>query len=274
MIERICKQCGKEFLCYLSDVGNYCSRDCHNKSQIREIKRKCLVCGKNFTVIPYRISQGQGKYCSLKCYHNDNCGENNWKYQNIYINCINCGKEFKTNKFKLDDGRKYCSKKCNIDHMKGINHPNYIHGESIQKYCYKFTGKNGVRERSIAFFNNKCIECGLTNDQNKQKYRKSLSVHHVYYRKMSCCESEEKYENGVRKIGNKILIKESNGDINDHEIIGRHEKFAVLCTRCHTKTTSFNRLFWIQYFEEKINKIYNGKSFLTKEEYDLFLRNK
>jgi len=156
----------------------------------------------------------------------------------------------------------------------GKNNPAYIHGNYKSKYCYKFTGKNGVRERSLAFFNYRCIECGKTNDQNKLLSKRNLHVHHVYYRKMSCCENELEYESGVRKIGNKLYIKESNGEINEHEIIGKPEKFAVLCHSCHGKTTSCNRLFWIQYYENKINKLYNGKSFLTKEEYDLFLKNK
>jgi DNA-directed RNA polymerase subunit RPC12/RpoP len=274
MIERVCKQCGKVFLCYPSDVGNYCSRDCHNKSQIKAIVKECEYCGKSFITIPYEVNKGCGRFCSQDCYHKYNCGDSSHRYQNIYLICMNCGKKFKTNQFKLNNGRKYCSKKCQLKHMKGVNHHSYIHGESIQKYCYKFDGVNGVRKRSLAFFNYKCIECGKTNDQNKLQTGKSLSVHHIYYRKMSCCENELEYESGVRKVGNKLYIKEVDDSINDHEIIGKPEKFAVLCTHCHTKTTSFNRYFWIQYYEDKINKLYNGKSFLTKEEYDLFLKNK
>lgn len=84
---------------------------------------------------------------------------------------------------------------------------------------------------------------------------------------MSCCENELEYESGVRKIDNKLWVKESNGNIHEHEIIGKPEKFAVLCKKCHSKTTTHNRYEWIKYYENLINTKYNGKSFLTKEEF-------
>jgi len=135
----------------------------------------------------------------------------------------------------------------------------YVHGDSRRKYCYKFLGKNGVRERSLLFFNNKCMECNKTERENGKK----LSVHHVYYRKMSCCENDEEYESGIKIVDNILYIKDKDKEYT-HKIIGKRDKFAVLCNSCHAKTTTHNRLFWIRYFENKINKLYNGKSYNSK----------
>lgn len=151
----------------------------------------------------------------------------------------------------------------------------YIHGTSKNPYCFKFYGKDGVRNRSLAYFDYKCIECGRSNDSNISKYGKSLSVHHVYYRKMSCCEGKEEFENCVKKVGNKLYIKEHNDVIIEHNINGDENKFAVLCSSCHTRTcNSNNRYKWILHYESKINNEYDGKSFLTKDEYKEYLKNK
>jgi len=150
-------------------------------------------------------------------------------------------------------------KKMSNSQLGEKNHA-YIHGNSSRKYCYKFFGKDGVRSRSLKFFNNKCIECGKTKEQTKDNY---LIVHHVYYRKMSCCEIDNDYENGIKKIGDILFIKDKNKEYV-HKIQGSPEKFAVLCHSCHAKTTTHNRLFWIQHFERKINKEYNGTSFVPK----------
>jgi hypothetical protein len=53
------------------------------------------------------------------------------------------------------------------------------------------------------------------------------------------------------------------------EIIGDPNKFVALCDGCHSKTSiKKNRWRWARYYEEIINSYYDGKSYLTKEEYD------
>jgi hypothetical protein len=307
-ISCICLNCGNEYKIKLSIFNKgskFCSKSCKYKYQTGDknplfkprIKKICGNCGIEY--IPITSPSKTGKFCSKKCHNewlnNYMMGNNNpfygkhhtkeykkirtEKYSGVNASCHGrtgnkhpmFGHIGELNPFYGKHHTKESKLKMSISQIgknSGNKNPSYIHGERLRKYCYQFTGVGGVRERSLAFFNNKCIECGKTNKQNKQECGKSLDVHHVYYRKMSCCENELEYESGVRKIDNKLFIKEHNGEINEHEIIGKPEKFAVLCKQCHSKTTSRNRYFWIQYYEDKINKLYNGKSFLTKEEYN------
>lgn len=162
-------------------------------------------------------------------------------------------------------------KRLSLTKIGNLN-PAYIHGESKRRYCYVFFGRDGVRIRSLIFYNYKCEECGKTNEESLLEYGSSLAVHHVYYRKMACCKNELSYESGILKIGKMLYIKERDGSIHEHEIIGKPEKFVVLCKSCHGKTVIKDRYKWIKHYEDIVNTKYDGKSFLTKEEYELFLK--
>jgi len=262
-IIKICEECGKEYEAfpYELDTSRFCSIPCKNKNMTTKILCTCLECGKEFKVIQSTIKKGDGKFCSKKCYGNN-------RIKKVQCKCLKCNKEFEVVPAIINrDGGKFCCKECQYKYMVGVNSIGYVHGESLSKYCYIFHGVSGVRIRALIFAGYKCEECGRTNSENISKSGMSLSVHHVYYRKMSCCENEVAYESGVLKIGNVLHIKESNGNINRHEIIGKPEKFVVLCSSCHSKTTSKNRYGWIKRYENLINTKYGGKSFLTKEEF-------
>lgn len=103
------------------------------------------------------------------------------------------------------------------------------------QYCEKWTPE--LRERVRAFFGYKCVECG--EPQNGKK----LDVHHVYYNKKACCDDTPR-------------------------------ALVALCHSCHTKTTAGNRSYWIEHFQEIIDTEYDGRCWLTKEEYRDFLEHK
>lgn len=112
----------------------------------------------------------------------------------------------------------------------GNRNPSWKGGISFEPYCPKFNKEFKIRVRS--FFDNKCVLCGKTKEDNGGI---NLSVHHINYDKMVCC--------------------------NDTKPI-----FAALCRSCHVKTNN-NREYWQKILEEKVNENYNGKSFYTKHEY-------
>ncbi len=71
------------------------------------ITKTCLTCGKEFRVWPYRLRQGEGKYCSRQCY-----GESNRKPW-LERTCEYCGKNFFVVPSRVPDGRAhFCSKEC------------------------------------------------------------------------------------------------------------------------------------------------------------------
>lgn len=101
-IKQICELCGKEFetTAYKIKIGagKYCSKQCHNESQVTKIKRRCIVCGKVFFIRLSIIKQGNGKFCSKKCSGIAKLGKNNPNWQgglSFEPYCYKFNEEFK-----------------------------------------------------------------------------------------------------------------------------------------------------------------------------------
>jgi len=107
---------------------------------------------------------------------------------------------------------------------------NWRGGISFEPYCPKFNENLKLRVRE--FFENECLMCGTTENENGKR----LSVHHVTYDKMICCD-------------------------------GKPVCFAALCIRCHAKTNGGDRQRWEDMLHRAIDEIWDGKSYFTKEEY-------
>ena len=99
-------------------------------------------------------------------------------------------------------------------------------------YCEKWTPY--LRERVRAFFNHTCVECGTP--QNGKK----LSVHHVWYNKKLCCDDTPR-------------------------------SLVPLCHPCHAKTSAAKgkkREEFSIHFQEIIDTQYDGRCWMSKEEYE------
>jgi hypothetical protein len=110
----------------------------------------------------------------------------------------------------------------------GSKHYNWQDGKSYEPYCPKFN--ENLKKRIRAFFNNECILCGKTKEENNQ----NMSCHHVEYDKKACCD-------------------------------GKLVHFATLCQSCHSKT-NHERARWENMLHIIIDYIYEGKSYYTKKE--------
>ena len=145
-IERICEICGKSFSVDPNQIksgnGKYCSRKCqsiaHSKKPRGEkhpswkggqIKRKCGICGKLFSVKQSQIKIGGGKYCSKKCsgiaHSKLHKGKNahNWKGGLVEGKCQDCGRIFHTKPSEIKNGNgRYCSLSCARKHQKIPTH--------------------------------------------------------------------------------------------------------------------------------------------------------
>jgi hypothetical protein len=113
-----------------------------------------------------------------------------------------------------------------------------------------------VNKRSHAFYENRCVICG--------KVHKSNVGHHVFYERQACCmitENGEYYTN----------LNAKDHPLKDYYIGTNPNYFVILCTSCHGKTNGKfkNRKKWADYFKNLIDEQYGGKSFLTKEEYNM-----
>lgn len=101
-----------------------------------------------------------------------------------------------------------------------------------RKYDIGFTRE--LKERVIAFFGYRCVDCGKTEKYNLAR----LHVHHV------------------------------NNDQKDRSIPEDEKMFVSLCNECHSGTTVNNRFEEIrQKYLDIIDNEYNGKCLYTYDEY-------
>ena len=111
-------------------------------------------------------------------------GENHprWKGGFIESKCIVCGKQYLCREGAIQNGRQFCSYKCRDEYYTGENHPNWKGGVRYGDYCNKFN--NHLKEKVRNKFDNRCIICGKTKEQNKNK---NMCVHHVDHNKDQGC---------------------------------------------------------------------------------------
>jgi hypothetical protein len=102
-------------------------------------------------------------------------------------------------------------------------------GSSFEPYCPKFTKE--FKERVRAFWVYKCGNCGKPQEKNGRK----LHVHHVNYRKDTCCNEE----------------------------VAR--QFIPLCNSCHSGSNN-NREEWEQKFSQLIEEKYGGRCYFRQGE--------
>lgn len=255
-IKCVCKWCGKEFEVRPSAItanrGVFCSKECYGKWQSEnktgrnnpsyrggKVKCICPQCGREFEVYPHRFKNYGVLCCSSKCmgeWNSENRVGNNsahWKGGKVERICEECGNNFEVFPKELkNNGGRFCSIQCQgrwqSKNRTGETSANWQGGISFEPYCIKFN--NEFKERVREFFGRRCFECNKTEEENGVK----LSVHHVNYDKMVCC-------NDVIPL------------------------FAALCRGCNSKVNG-NRKYWEEHFTQKIMKEFKGKCFYTKEE--------
>lgn len=107
-------------------TAKYCSKECHNNSQIvKKIIKKCLHCSNIFFIEPHR--KKTALFCSASC-HSKNTLKNYWqnkdkKMELIKRMCIQCKTNFSIPKHKLKFKKaNFCSRKCFYSNLNKFGH--------------------------------------------------------------------------------------------------------------------------------------------------------
>lgn len=165
---KICQTCGKELL---PTNERYCSKACYNTA--RKKIRFCEKCGKQIQ------RKGTSRFCSKKCWYEWHQRENHGQYERVEIKCQRCGKVvLKTPSRASKCEVNYCSRECaRQEHGRKISGPRnkYWRGGSApgRGASWRWT-RIEVLERQ----NHKCAHCGITDNEHKERYGKSLHIHH------------------------------------------------------------------------------------------------
>ena len=130
-----CEQCSVDIYYniyqYLKNEHHFCSKECYDKWQLKEVLMSCKWCGKEFYKTP---RQGQENYfCSHECSTKYHAKERTKDL--VIVNCQYCGKEFERKEYNT--GKIYCSEECSKngfrEKMSGEN--NSLYKERIKVEC-------------------------------------------------------------------------------------------------------------------------------------------
>lgn len=221
----------------LSHIGNKhkkyfkCLCECGNTSVVCGEKLKSgriKSCGCIAIERSVKVSEKYGRLTVVKYSHSD-------IYRNRVYECIcECGNTTFVKGSRLKNGgTESCGCYSSEVHSELCKarildkHPRWLGGISFEPYCVLFNRE--FKDRVRDFFGRKCVECGKTEEEEGKK----LSVHHVNFRKDSCCAEDAP------------------------------RLFVSLCASCHAKTNT-NRDYWEEYFTTMINEQYNGQCYLPK----------
>jgi hypothetical protein len=137
-------------------------------------------------------------------------------------------------------------------------------------YCEKWC--SDLWKRIDAAQDNKSILSGKTKEDNGGR---ALSRHHVYWQEKACCIWDEDAQGYYAMIN---VGSEMRPEMYKHYINGDPNKFVLLTRKEHgmikgNKKEGTTKLTWIKILEELIETKLNGKCYLTKEEYAIYLSN-
>ena len=163
----------------------FCDRSCYQKFHAEKISTViCNGCSKKFE---YVVSRSNGKYCSVTCRR---------KYR--ISSCIVCSVEFSGIKYRGKCQKGYarvefqtCDRLCLAefyrtdenrkrkisDSVQAEKHWNYKDGKSRERNT-RGPLRKLLRDRVFKEYGENCLECGMSRETSKLKYKADLHIDH------------------------------------------------------------------------------------------------
>lgn len=154
----------------------------------------CAVCGIEFYASPGHKAVGWGLYCSIPCRNKAWTGEGNprWNSDGDLI-CSHCGKHFHLRVSHIEDGTKYCSKKCYDDATKQIKknclhcgNSFYVYPSQVRKGGGYFCSKECSSQHKSKKIDCVCEVCGKDFQVKRGDYFRASTKNVGRYCSMNC----------------------------------------------------------------------------------------
>jgi len=145
-----------------------------------KLKRKCEICGKEFTCFPSIVKIGRGKYCSNPCRHKARSnqlsgeGSNFWAGGKVERDCLHCSTKFYASKSRT--AAKFCSFDCankgKVGSLSGDKNGSWNGGpvSLTCKVCLKeFSASKSLSKNGAKFCSRKCKSESQVKEKIVQK---------------------------------------------------------------------------------------------------------
>ena len=167
----------------------------------KQVKIKCLFCGKERYVFYGDKTRGKGKYCNRLCW------DKHKRKLPKFIKCKNCGKDFENKGSQRT--KRFCSRGCYANYLKG-------------KYPINLKGKRGVKPRT--YLKNKRDKHGAIEDRIWRKQ--------VFERDKYVCQK-------CKKAGKKLQAHHIKSFSKHPELRLDINNGITLCIKCHRETDNY-----------------------------------
>ncbi len=224
----------------------------------------CEYCNEKYKVYPSKLERT--RFCSRECkgkWESENKTEKNnpnWSGGKVEIECENCGKKFKVNKYEKRNGRKFCSLECRgekqSERMKGKNNPSWKEKEKLRcEWCGKIFKIKPSLSQERRFCSDECYKKWLSEnrkgcawlDEKNPSWKGGVTDDRRFYG----CNWEEQREKRLKKDRYKCQLCDSKKDLVVHhkrplrtfdktkedwyKKANDIENLITLCRSCHSK---------------------------------------
>lgn len=212
---------------------------------------KCLQCGTMFTREPNQLrgtkTKSPQRFCSKPCWYAWHKGTNNAQtITRVDVVCNYCGITFskqpkRVGKLNYCTGR--CSRAAHGEKLKGAKSPSYRGGPLSHR------GAAWWRTRLMVIMrqDGRCLDCGMTDEAHKAKYKRSLDVHHRKPYRLSLDNSDDnlvavcKKCHGIEEVATRrglspediaLMRKRTEADLAKGFFVNTSEHLYDLCPIC------------------------------------------
>jgi hypothetical protein len=199
-VEVDCDWCGETTEKYPSRLDRdnlFCSQDCRaewqsekisgeNHPKYNRVDVECDWCGSTKKEVPSVVEKNEHFYCDNSCrskwVSEFKTGKDHWDWERVEVSCDSCGSSLLRQSHRVDGSMQFCDRVCLSDwiseNKSGEQSPHWKGGTTDTPYYYGPEWENR-REECLKRDSYSCRRCSISEDLHKDKFGRSLEIHHI-----------------------------------------------------------------------------------------------